>query len=369
MEEAPTMTESTTRWVGLDVHARQTLATVFTPASGEVAQRRIDGRPRAVVEWLTGVPQPFRAVYEAGPTGYVLARAAAERGLEVAVCAPGHIPRHPSDRIKTDPRDSLRLARLYAAGELKLVRIPTVEEEQLRDLVRAREDVRVDLMRVRHRISKFCLRRELPYPGPGKTWTLAHRDWLCRLRFPDRASELVFADSLQAHDHLLGRRAALEHALGELVTESPWTSTVAGLRCLRGIDTLSALGLCAEVGDWRRFPHPKFLCSQLGLVPSQNSSGERRRHGAITKAGSKHARRLLVEAAWHYRHPPRVPSTLLRRQQGQDPRAVEIAWRAQRRLHQRWQRLDSERGKRTTVVAVAVARELATFCWEIATLD
>ena len=363
------MAKSMARWIGLDVHARQTLATVFVPSTGEIEQKRIDGRSRAVVDWLQTVSQPFRAVYEAGPTGYVLARAAAERDLEVSVCAPGHIPRHPSDRIKTDPRDSLRLARLYAAGELKLVRVPTLEEEQLRDLVRAREDVRGDLMRVRHRLSKLCLRRELQYPGPGKAWTLRHRDWLCRLEFGDRSSQIVVADYLHAHDHLLARRDELERALAELADDSPWAKVIGGLRCLRGIDTLSATGLCAEVGDFGRFAHPKLLSSHLGLVPSEHSSGERRRLGSITKAGSKHARRLLVEAAWHYRRPPRVSAALARRQQGQDVRAIEIAWRAQRRLHRRWQRLEAERGKRSTIVAVAVARELATFCWEIATLD
>ncbi|HVW81642.1 MAG TPA: IS110 family transposase [Mycobacteriales bacterium] len=357
------------RWVGLDVHAQQTVATVFCPGSGEVEQRRIDGRAGAVVEWLADLPRPLRAVYEAGPTGYALARAAAARGLDVAVCAPGHIGRHPSDRIKTDARDSLRLARLYAAGELKLVRVPSREEEQLRDLVRAREDVRLDLMRVRHRISKLCLRRELHFVGPGKTWTLSHRDWLSGLSFADRPSQVVFDDYRHAHDHLLARRDVLERALEESAVDSPWARTIGGLRCLRGIDTLSASGLCAEVGDFCRFQHPKLLTSQLGLVPSENSSGERRRLGSITKAGSKHARRLLVEAAWHYRRPPRVSATLARRQHAQDPRAIEIAWRAQRRLHQRWQRLQVERGKRSTVVAVAVARELATFCWEIATLD
>ena len=249
------------------------------------------------------------------------------------------------------------------------MRVPTLEEEQLRDLVRAREDVRGDLMRVRHRLSKLCLRRELHFPGAGKAWTLAHRDWLARLEFGDRPSQVVVCDYLHAHDHLLARRDALERTLAELALDSPWAATISGLRCLRGIDTLTASGLCAEVGDFHRFPHPKLLASHLGLVPSEDSSGERRRLGSITKAGSKHARRLLVEAAWHYRRPPRVSAALARRQQGQDARAVEIAWRCQRRLHRRWQRLVGERGKRPTIAAVAVARELSTFCWEIATLE
>jgi transposase len=316
--------------------------------------------------WLETLERPWRAVYEAGPTGYGLARQAAERDLEVAVCAPGLIPRRPNDHIKTDPRDALRLARLLAAGELALVRVPAPAEEQLRDLVRAREDVRVDLMRARHRLSKFLLRREIVFPGPGRAWTGRHRDWLVGLRFEDRASEIAFVDMLHAHDGLISRRERLQEALTELVPTSPWAAQVGRLRCLRGIDTLSAVGLCAEVGDFGRFSHPRFLSSYLGLVPREDSSGERRRLGAITKAGSRHARRLLVEAAWHYRRPPRVSAALAARQRGQDPGAVELAWRAQRRLHARWRRLEQERGKRSTLTAVAVARELGTFCWELA---
>jgi transposase len=256
-----------------------------------------------------------------------------------------------------------------AAGELVLVRVPEPAEEQMRDLVRAREDVRVDLMRARHRLSKFLLRREIVFPGPGRAWTGRHRDWLAGLRFDDPASEITFADMLHAHDGLISRRECLQGALAELVPSSPWADQVARLRCLRGIDTLSAVGLCGEVGDFGRFAHPRFLASYLGLVPREDSSGERRRLGAITKAGSRHARRLLVEAAWHYRRPPRVSASLAARQRGQDPRAVDLAWRAQRRLHGRWRRLESERGKRSTLTAVAVARELSTFCWELARMD
>ncbi len=232
--------------------------------------------------------------------------------------------------------------------------------------MRCREDIRVDLMRTRHRLSKFCLRRELHFPG-GRNWTGLHRDWLRSLRFADRASELCFGDYLHAHDVLVSRRDRLEAELCELIADSPWAQTVARLRCLRGIDTLSAVGLCAEVGDFDRFTHPRFLASYLGLVPSEDSSGERRRQGQITKAGSKHARRLLVEAAWHYRRPPRVSTALARRQTGQDPAIIDTAWRAQRRLHHRWQRLQQQRGKRGAIVAIAVARELSSFVWEIAT--
>ncbi len=327
-EEAPAM--ESMRWVGVDVHAKESVAAVLDQATGEVSTHRIAGRPDVVLDWLTTVAQPFRAVYEAGPTGYGLVRRASERGLDVVVCAPGHILKNATDHIKVDKRDAVRLARLLSAGELRLVRIPEPDQEQLRDLVRSREDVRVDLTRIRNRIGKFLLRRELYPPQHAESWGVLHRKWLQQLRFEDRASELVFQDAMQAHDILVARREQLERALAEIAASSPWSRTVARLRCLRGIDTLSALGLVAEVGDFRRFVHPRFLSSYLGLVPSEHWSGDKRRQGGITKAGSKHARRLLVEAAWQYRHVPRR--------------------------------------KRSTVVAVAVGRELAAYCWEIATL-
>ena len=356
------------RRVGLDVHGKETTAVVVDAVSGELAVKRILGRPDRVLEWLATLEQPFQAVYEAGPTGYGLARGAAARGLDVVVCSPGHIRKHPGDRIKTDRRDAERLARLMLAGELRAVRIPTPEEEQLRDLVRSREDLRVDLMRCRHRISKFLLRRELYYPAAGGAWTGRHRDWLSTLHFHDQASEIVLQDALHAHDWMLARRDQLERALAQLAEHSPWAETISRLRCLRGINTLSAVGLIAEIGDLQRFSHPRKLAGFLGLVPSEHTSGERRRQGSITKAGPKHARRLLVEASWHYRNPPRINHDLERRQRGQDPRAIDAAWRCQRRLYQRWQTLDVARGKRRTLVAVAVARELSAYCWELATL-
>lgn len=356
------------KWVGLDVHARQTRLALFEQRTGELSSRRVLGPAGAVVDALVELGPGVRAVYEAGPTGFALARAAAERGLDVLVCAPGSIARKPADRVKTDRRDAERLARLLAAGDLAFVRVPPLEEERLRDLIRAREDVRGDLMRARHRLSKFLLRRELRFPGQAGAWTQAHLTWLGRLEFSDAASRATFSDYLAAVEALLERRTALERALTELVPTSPWAETVARLRCLRGIETLSACGLCAEVGDFVRFRHPALLASYLGLVPSEWTSDQSRRQGAITKAGSRHARRLLVEAAHHYRHPPRISTELRRRQAGQDPRVCAVAWRAQRRLHQRWQRLHRERGKPSGVVVVACARELATFCWEVATL-
>jgi transposase len=242
-----------------------------------------------------------------------------------------------------------------------------VEREQLRDLVRCREDIRLDLMRARNRIGKFLLRREIYWEGTGEAWTRKHRSWLTSVRFADHASQATLADYLHAHDVLIARRDQVEADLAQLALSAPCAHTVARLRCLRGIDTLSAVGLAAEIGDFHRFQRPAQLMSYMGLVPSEHTTGESRRQGAITKTGSRHARRLLVEAAWHYRRPPRHGTTLARRQEGQPQAAIAISWKTQQRLHQLWRRLDTKRGKRRTLVAVAVARHLAGFCWAIVT--
>ena len=306
-------------------------------------------------------------VYEAGPTGYGLARRALAEGIELGVCAPSKTERPPADRIKTDKRDAIRLARLLAAGELTLVTIPSVEREQLRDLVRCREDIRLDLMRARNRIGKFLLRREIYWEGPGEAWSRKHRSWLTSVRFADHASRATLADYLHAHDVLIARRDQVEADLAALALTVPCAHTVARLRCLRGIDTLTALGLCSEIGEWERFDHPDQLASYLGIVPSEHTTGQQRRLGSITKAGSTHARRLLVEAAYHYRRGPVVGEALERRQRGQSPEIIHISWRAQRRLNARWRQLKDARHKPGGIVAVAIARELAAYCWEIAT--
>jgi transposase len=353
-------------FAGLDVHARKTAGAAVLLGSGEVFRAQIAGSPLAAIEWLRSLPGPVRAVYEAGPTGFGLARAARAAGIELMVCSPGAIPRQPGDRIKTDTRDALKLARLHAAGQLRPVVVPAVELEALRDLVRAREDLRGDLMSARHRISKLLLRYGHVFDEPGETWSTRHLQWLSKARFAEPLIETVFGEYLAHHEVLLARRDRLDTLIAEQSARGAWAPTVARLRCLRGIDTLSAVGLVAEIGDIAAFAHPKQLAAYLGLVPSEQSSGERRRQGSITKAGSSHARRLLIEAAWHYRRPPRVSLTLKRRQAGQPPAAIEAAWRAQNRLHRRWAHLDNARGKKRTTVAVAVARELACFVWEIA---
>ena len=263
-----------------------------------------------------------------------------------------------------------RLVRLLMIGALSPVRVPTPEEESLRDLVRAREDLRGDLMRARHRLSKLLLRHDVRYDDTRSWWGERHRAWVARVDLGDLGAEANYDVYVGAIDALELRRHTLEAAMfGELIAVSPWAQDVARLRCLRGIDTLSAIGLAVEVGNFARFEHPSLLSSYLGLVPSEHSTGDSRRQGHITKSGSRHARRLLVEAAWHYRRQPRLGSTLERRQDGQEQAVIAIAWKAQQRLHHVWRQLDSKRGKRRTIVAVAVARQLAAFCWAIVTHD
>ncbi|MCA1700930.1 MAG: IS110 family transposase [Actinobacteria bacterium] len=355
--------------VGLDVHARQTHAAVLDPATGELGVSKLRMAPVEVASFLEGLGPPVRAVYEAGPTGFGLARTARERGVDVRVAAPGSIPKGSGDRVKTDRRDAVRLVRLLAAGELSFAFVPSVADERFRDLVRGIEDVRGDLMRARHRLGKFLLRRGERYPESGAAWTGKHMKWLRALAFEDACSQATFLDYLAAVELLMGRRATLIATLEEQIPEVSHAPVIARLRCFRGIDTLSAAGLCAEIGQFGRFPKPSLLSGFLGIVPSERTSDQKRRQGAITKAGPTHARRLLVEAAHHYRHPPRIGQVLARRQEGQDPRVVAVAWRAQRRLNGRWQHLHRNRRKPAGVVAVACARELAAFLWEAATLD
>ncbi len=355
--------------VGLDVHALQTHAAVLDPATGELDVRKLRIAPEEVVSFLERLGRPVRAVYEAGPTGFGLARTARERGIDVQVAAPGSIPKGADDRVKTDRRDAVRLARLLAAGELRFAFVPSLADERFRDLVRSIDDLRGDLMRARHRLGKFLLRRSERYPGPYRAWTGAHLRWLRALRFDDPCSQATFVDYVAAVELLLGRRASLLEALEQAIPACSHEPVIARLRCFRGIDTLSAAGLAAEVGDFGRFPKPSLLSGFLGIVPSERTSDLKRRQGSITKAGPPHARRLLVEAVHHYRRPPRIGEPLARRQHGQDARVIAIAWRAQRRLHQRWQHLREQRRKPVGVVAIACARELAGFLWEAATLD
>jgi transposase len=353
--------------VGLDVHATKIVAAVLDGESGELQSFAMGGESPAAAGFCAGLPGPVRVAYEAGPTGYGLARELAKRGVECVVAAPGKIPRAPGDRVKTDRRDAELLVRLLLAGKLHPVRVPGDEEEALRDLVRAREAVRVDLMRARHRLSKLLLRHGIRFDD-GAAWTERHRDWLATVTLDWPAAQATLLDARGAIDALAHRRDQFEREIIALLPTSPWTVPVGRLRCLRGIDTLSAVGLCAEIGDFERFARAEQLMSYLGLVPSESTTGQQRRLGSITKTGSAHARRLLVEAAWHYRPRPKIGKALGDRQDGQPPEAIAIAWSAQRRLHRTWARLEA-RAKRRTIIAVAAARELAGFAWAITRIE
>jgi transposase len=304
--------------------------------SGELRKQRLSGRTDEIAAFVGGLPAPVRATYEAGPTGFSLARKLEQAGVDCLVCAPGLIPRGATDRIKTDERDAERLVRLLIAGELHAVAVPTIEEESLRDLVRAREDLRGDLMRARHRMAKLLLRHDVRFDGPERNWTQAHLRWLRRQSFEQAGTQRAFEDYLGAVEALALRREQLESDIAELLPH--------------------------------RFRHPAQVMSYLGVVPSEHSSGSQRRQGPITKSGSQHARRLLVEAAWHYRRPPGVGRELRRRQADADPALVAQSWKVQRRLHHVWSSMEA-RGKRRTIIAVAAARELAGFCWAVATAD
>ena len=351
-------------WVGLDVHARSVVAGVIDRGSGEVRSLRVAPGDAGTVAWLKTLPQPVRAVYEAGPTGYGLARACAAAGISCVVAAPSRI-RAASDRVKTDRRDAERLARLLRLGEITEVRVPAPEEEAARDLVRAREDARGDLMRARHRLSKLLLRHGVVYDATA--WTRAHDAWLRRQRPTGGPLAIVFDDCYSRVLDAKTRRDALDAAIAELATSEPYVDIVERLVCLRGVSTLTAFALTVELGDWNRF-QPQSLGRFLGLTPSENSSGERRRQGAITKAGNTHARRLLVEAAWHHRRPPRLSVTLERRRDGKSLALRAQADRSARRLHGRWHALEA-RGKPRAIIVIAVARELAGHLWALATME
>jgi transposase len=352
--------------MGLDVHAAKVVAAILDAETGELRFQRLGGESRPVVELCESLPGPVRASYEAGPTGYGLARALEAAGVGCVVAAPGKIPRGATEKVKTDRRDAEHLVRLLLAGKLHPVRIPGPAEEALRDLVRAREDVRQDLMRARHRLSKLLLRHEVRFEG--RAWSERHRAWLSGVELDQEPAQATFVDYLGAVEALLHRKDELERQISAQIPGSPWAREVGRLRCLRGVDTLTAVGLCSEIGDFERFARVGQLMSYVGLVPSERSTGESRRLGSITRSGSRHARRLLVEAAWHYRNPPRVGREIQRRQEGQPAEATAIAWSAQRRLHRTWSRMRA-RSKRPTVTAVAVARELAGFAWAIALVE
>lgn len=355
-------------FVGLDVHARSVVACVIDEGRGELATGRAPHRTPELVDWLGRLAGPVRAAYEAGPTGYGLQRACQAAGIDCLVGAPSLIRRAPADRgRKRDAADAELLARALRAGELTPVRVPDPADEAARDLVRAREDARADLMRARHRLSKLLLRHGLVYEA-GRPWTGLHDAWLRRQRLEHPGARAAFEDYYGAV--LAGglRRDRLDEQIAELAGAERFSPVVGRLSCLRGVGTLTAFALAVEIGDWHRLSGAT-IGAYLGLVPTESQSGARHSRGPITKAGNSHARRLLVEAAWHHRRPVIASAQIERRRAAQRPEVAARAEQAGRRLHHRWRHLETRRGLRSTVVATAVARELAGWCWSLAVME
>ena len=355
--------------VGLDVHARSVVACGIDGETGEVFERRLTPQHGEILAWIRNLPTPVAVTYEAGPTGFGLARALDAVGVRCVVAAPSKLQRPSGDRVKTDARDAVHLARLLRLDEVTAVTVPTVDQEAARDLVRAREDCRGDLMRARHRLSKLLLRQGIVYCG-GDAWTGRHDAWLrheALAQLTSPATRLAFDSGYEAVLTVKARRDRLDAAIAAMADDSAYTPLVRRLGCLRGISTLTGFALAVEIGDWHRFTGHT-IGSFVGLVPSEFSSGASRVQGPVTKTGNAHARRLLVEAAWHHRARYVVGTTMRQRWELAPVAARARGDEGNRRLHHRWVRF-TERRKRHTVANVAIARELAGWCWSLAVMD
>lgn len=354
-------------WVGLDWHADSVMVSVFSATGSEPIERfEIVPDDRGLSRLrrrLRTHGTRLHCVYEAGPCGYELQRYLARHRVACEVAAPSLIPRRPGDRVKTDRRDADKLGRLYRAGELTLVPIPDERQEALRDLLRAREDAREDLLRRRHRLSKFLLRRGYRY-RQGKAWTQRHWAWIRSIRFEDPHSRTVFEEYLVAVTEGFEQVGRYDRFVEEASHSPEYAAKAGRFQALRGVASRTALTILAETGDLRRYAKASQFMSATGLVASEHSSGDRRRQGGITKTGNAHLRRVLVEAAWHYRHRPSLSPILQRRRANQPLPVLSIARKAEIRLHRKYQRLIA-RGKRSTQAVVAVARELSGFVWAI----
>lgn len=351
--------------VGLDVHQAEIAVALLPPGGHQPEEFRVSGDARGVgklIRRLRKLDGGVECAYEAGPCGYALQRQLEGAGIICVVVAPSLIPVKPGERIKTDRRDARKLAEQLRAGTLTAVCAPSESQEAVRDLCRCREAAREDLMRARHRLSKMLLRRGWVY-RTGKNWTQKHRRWLLGLVWEHEAERVVFGDYLGAIEQLEERLRGLDAALQTQSDEDPYREPVGWLRCFRGFDTVNAMTIVAELYDVVRFRSPRQLMAYLGMVPSEYSTGSKRRQGGITKSGNRHVRRALVNAAWHYRHRPAVGKALRARRQGQPATIVALADRAQRRLHRRFFHLLLRRGKPPQKAVVAVARELAGFLW------
>jgi transposase len=352
-----------TTYVALDDSKRKLVVGILRPGAVEPEVREIPNDAKLVRRLFERLQRegPVTACYEAGVSGYDLYRQITGLGVACQVIAPALTPRRPGQRIKTDKRDAKKLVRLFRAGELTAIHVPSEAEEGVRDFVRCREDVRRDVLRWRHRVVKFLDRHGRRYLA-GRNWTGRHWRWLRRQRFEDAALQRTLEVSLFTLEQALARLTELDREIETLAQAEPYREPVGWLRCFRGVDTLAAMILLVEIGDFRRFERPRQLMAYLGLVPSEYSSGEREHRGALTKAGNTHARRVLVEAAWHYRHRPGLGRALAHRSQGQSAACLSHAWRAQQRLHRRYRHLIGH-GKRPPLAVAAIARELVGFIW------
>ena len=357
------MTEPIT-YVGIDAHKRELHVAMLVGDASTPVTWTARNEPRAIDRLRRrlerAAPEQIECCYEAGPCGYALQRRLQRARLRCQVIAPALVPRKPGERIKTDRRDARKLAELHRAGLLTEVCPPTPAEEAVRDLCRARDDAREDLQRSRHRLGKLLLRRGLHYAG--RNWTRGHRQWIDSLGWDHEAERHVVEDYLLAIAHLETRLGELDARLADVADTEPYREQVGWLRCFRGIDTLTAILILAELHDFRRFQTAPALMAYVGLVPSEDSSGDKHRRGRITKTGNTLVRRLLVETAWHYQHRPGIGVTLARRRQGQPGRVIAIADTAQQRLCRRFRRLAATH-KPPGKVVVAIARELAGFLW------
>jgi transposase len=353
-----------TTFVGIDAHRKDLFVAMLVGTQATAVSWTVPNEPQAVRRLVKNLerdaPGRVRVFYEAGPCGYALQRPVPTARVSCDVVAPALIPRKPGERVKTNRRDARTLAELGRAGLLTAVQPPTPEDEAVRDLARARDDAREDLQRCRHRLGKLLLRRGLHYAG--RNWTRAHRAWVDALAWTQAAERAVVDDYLLAIDHTEARLLALDARLAEIAEREPYREPVGWLRCFRGIDTLTAMLILAELHDFRRFASAPALMAYLGLVPGEDSSGEKHRRGRITRTGNALVRRLLVETAWHYQHRPGVGVALARRRKGQPGRVIAIADKAQQRLCRRFRKLAAEH-KPAPKIAVAIARELAGFLW------